>query len=228
MSMVICPRCSSEIESDSKFCRHCAFNFAAHESQTIPSRDAHSAGLHSPLKLGLLISAAVIALVVVIGVLILYQRGQHINQFQSNSSVSSSSSTVTAAAAETDASRLTNANVEAAVARLLTGLTQGGRVSVQGVQELPQENAAVADLVFHDFKYAADQFGTPVAADKYHPKPLPRDRIPTPEEMFQPRLRTYSGTGRAVLKHYNNNQWTLKQVNWGDMGVGWQGNIVVR
>ncbi|HKO95606.1 MAG TPA: YARHG domain-containing protein [Pyrinomonadaceae bacterium] len=149
----------------------------------------------------------------------------------SNSSFSnttSSQTSVTTATSNSPADRLTNGNVEEAVRRMLSNLTQGGSVMVQGVQELPQENAAVADLVFNQFKYAADQYGTPVAASKYNPKPLPRNRIPTPEEMFQPRLRTYSGTGRAVLKHYNNNQWTLKQVNWGGMGIGWQGNVVVR
>lgn len=149
---------------------------------------------------------------------------------QNNSSPTTSQTPVTTTTTTTNspADRLTNANVEEAIRNLLSNLTQGGSVNVQGVQELPQENAAVADLVFDQFKYAADQFGTPVAASKYKPKPLPRNRIPTPEEMFQPRLRTYSGTGRAVLKHYNNNQWTLKQVNWGGMGVGWQGNVVVR
>ncbi len=223
-----CPRCSSEIEADSKFCRHCAFNFAVHESQSAVPSNEHSARVGFPLKLGFVIVAIVMAVVIVIGLLILNQRGQHTTRIESNSSISSSSTSVTAAASDVDANRLTNANVEAAVGRLLSNLTQGGRVSVQGVQELPQENAAVADLVFSDFKYAADQFGTPVAANKYHPKPLPRDRLPTPEEMFQPRLRTYSGSGRATLKHYNNNQWTLKQVNWGSMGVGWQGNVVVR
>lgn len=144
------------------------------------------------------------------------------------SNTTSSQTTVTTTTSNSPADRLTNGNVEEAVRQMLSNLTQGGSVIVQGVQELPQENAAVADLVFNQFKYAADQFGTPVAASKYRPKPLPRDRIPTPEEMFQPRLRTYSGNGRAVLKHYNNNQWTLKQVNWGGMGIGWQGNVVVR
>lgn len=146
----------------------------------------------------------------------------------STTTISSYQAPVTTATSNTAADRLTNGNVEEAVRQMLSNLTRGGSVTVQGVQELPQENAAVADLVFNQFKYAADQFGTPVAASKYHPKPLPRDRIPTPEEMFQPRLRAYSGTGRALLKHYNNNQWTLKQVNWGGMGVGWQGNVVVR
>jgi hypothetical protein len=159
------------------------------------------------------------------------QQGSSSTVASNNNSVSISTSnnqtTETPTSSNAPANSLTNGNVEAAVRQMLSSLTQGGSVTVQGVQELPQENAAVADVVFSQFKYAADNFGTPVAASKYHPKPLPRDRIPTPDEMFQPRLTTYSGAGRAVLKHYNNNQWTLKQVNWGSMGVGWQGNVVV-
>jgi YARHG domain len=146
-----------------------------------------------------------------------------------NANTSYQSTNATNATSNSPADKLTNANVEAAVRQMLSNLSQGGSVSVQGVQELPQENAAVADLIFSQFKYAADPMGgTPVAANQYHPKPLPRDRIPTPEEMFQPRLTTYSGNGKATLKHYNNGQWTLKQIVWGSMGVGWQGNVVVR
>lgn len=235
MSTRICPRCSNEIEADSKFCRHCAFNFEVHESQALRSDSApvaesqpHSSSKRAGLKLGLLIVGIVIVVAVVTGILVSYQRAQSNTRVENQISTSSSSTTVTAAAPNTEANKLTNANVEAAIKRLLNNLTQGGSVTVQGVQEMPQENAAVADLVFHDFKYAADQYGSPVAASQYRPKPLPKDRLPTPEELFQPKLRTYSGTGRALLKHYNNNQWTLKQVNWGSMGVGWQGNVVVR
>jgi guanyl-specific ribonuclease Sa len=127
----------------------------------------------------------------------------------------------------TDSNKLTNTNVEAAVRQLLSNLSQGGSFRVEGVQELPQTNEAVADLIFEEFKYAADNYGTPVAKDRYNPKPLPKDRLPTPGELFQPKLKSYSGRGKAMLKHYNDGRWSLKEVRWGS-GEGWTGNVTVR
>ncbi len=49
---------------------------------------------------------------------------------------------------------LTNAKVETAVNYLTSDYRLGGRISVKGIQELPQQNAAVADLQFDQFEYA--------------------------------------------------------------------------
>lgn len=52
--------------------------------------------------------------------------------------------------------KLTNGRVQRAVDRALDWTQKGGRAIVLGIQELPQENAARADIRFDGFQYNSD------------------------------------------------------------------------
>ena len=124
---------------------------------------------------------------------------------------------------------LTNAKVETAVAAMLSDWRVGGSVSVKGIQEIPQQNAAVADLQFEQFEYGTTNEGGLVKAKDFKPKPMPKDRsrMPTMEEMFPQRKASYSKDGKAILARYNDGRWVLKEVRWGsDTGV--KGTVEIR
>ena len=230
---ITCPNCKADIDADSRFCTYCAF--ALTPQAFTPQGEAQ--GGESSTGRNKTVTTLLICGAVVLLFYFLANRGNRSNSTEINVSAptagsSSSSSTSSAttrnsssSSSQSSSAGLTRASVEDAVTRLMSNLKQGGSVSVEGVQELPQQNSAAADLVFRDFKYAADNYGTPVESSKYNPKPLPTDRLPTPEEKFQPRLRTYSGSGRATLTRYNDGQWVLKEVNWS--GVGWRGTVKI-
>lgn len=73
-----------------------------------------------------------------------------------------------------------------------TGST-GGAVTVAGIQEIPQQNIAKADLIYSDFQFLSrerNMFGAPVQVEK-----------------------NYSGPGVATFTHYNDGRWVLTQVS---------------
>ncbi len=124
---------------------------------------------------------------------------------------------------------LTDAKVETAVNSMLSDWRLGGSVSVKGIQELPQQNAAVADLQFNGFEYGTTFEGGLVKAKDFKPKPMPQgiDRMPAMDEMFPQRKAVYSKDGKAILSRYNDGRWVLKEVRWGfDTGV--KGTIEIR
>src|SRR5687768_669525 len=92
--------------------------------------------------------------------------------YQSPSPSSGSSSQATTSANE----GLTNARVETAVGAMLSDWRLGGSVSVRGIQEIPQQNSAVADLQFQQFEYGTTYEGGLVKAKDFKPKPMPKDR----------------------------------------------------
>jgi len=123
---------------------------------------------------------------------------------------------------------LSETNVEAAVEMMLRKVRIDGEVSVKGVQELPQQNAAIADLSFKGFEYAITFQGQIIEASKYRPtEPNTTGEIPSMEQMFPGRKATYSGPGKATLKQYNDGRWVLERVDWGPplSGLGLVGNI---
>lgn len=132
---------------------------------------------------------------------------------------------------EPDPNKLTKTKVEEAVGRLTSNLRVSGSIVVEGIRELPQENAARADLRFVDFKYKSDMAGTPLSNDKQAPK---KPNINDPnfyDQMYkfgtqQVQTRSYSGQGFAVLEHYSDERWVLKEVHW--EFNGWSGNVDVR
>lgn len=124
---------------------------------------------------------------------------------------------------------LTKEKVETAVAKLLTDWRLGGSVRVKGVQELPQQNAAVADLQFDNFEYGVTNEGGLVKAKDFAPKPMPKDQssLPSMEEMFPQRKIIYSKDGKATLSHYTDGRWVLKEVRWG-LDTGITGTVEIR
>lgn len=130
--------------------------------------------------------------------------------------------------------KLTNAKVESAVRNLLSDFRFGGSVSVNGVQELPQQNSAVADLRFDNFEYPVTNEGRLLETRDFHPQSIPKnhkptDPLPTMEQMFPPRKVSYSGGGRAMLTRYNDGRWVLKEVRWGQSfdSLGVTGTVMV-
>lgn len=124
---------------------------------------------------------------------------------------------------------LTNEKVEKVVADLLSDWRLGGSVSVKGIREIPQQNAAVADLKFNNFQYGTTYEGGLVRAKDFKPKPMPQgiDRMPAMDEMFPQRKIAYSKDGKASLLRYNDGSWVLKEVCWGfDTGV--KGSVSIR
>lgn len=122
---------------------------------------------------------------------------------------------------------LTNSKVETAVTDMLSDYRLGGSVSIKGIQEIPQQNAAVADLQFSSFQYGTTFEGGLLRAKDFKPKKPSGDMIPSPDEMFPQRAVTYSKDGKAILSRYNDGRWVLKEVRWGfDTGV--KGNVEVK
>ncbi|HVQ36757.1 MAG TPA: hypothetical protein VMS31_04465 [Pyrinomonadaceae bacterium] len=134
-------------------------------------------------------------------------------------------------ATQADTNKLTNSKVEDAIGRMTGNLRVAGSIAVDGIQELPQENGARADLRFNNFQYKADQAGTPVSSDKQAPK---KPEINSPnfyDEMYkfgtqQVQARNYSGPGYAVLKHYSDGRWVLKEVHW--QFNSWVGTVDIK
>ena len=66
----------------------------------------------------------------------------------------------------------------------------GGTAMVSGIQELPQENSAKADVQFSQFRFP---FKDPMLGNTT--------------------TQTYSGPGVAAFTHYNDGRWVLSQLN---------------
>lgn len=141
----------------------------------------------------------------------------------------SASSIVSSVAEATN--QLTNAKVERAVTQLTSNLRVAGAISVEGIQELPQENSARADLRFKNFQYKSDMAGTPLSSNRQAPE---KPQINDPsfyDKMYrygtqQVYTKNYSGPGFAVLKHYNDGRWVLKEVHW--EFNGWVGDVDIK
>jgi hypothetical protein len=110
------------------------------------------------------------------------------------------------------ASALTTGNVQRAVSTFMRDFTKGGQINVEGVQELPNENAATADLRFVNWVCSTTYEG---GLSKQTPPPVTYDRFGMPSSTFGLRLRTYNTSGLAVLKRYNDGRWVLKEVRVG-------------
>ena len=84
-----------------------------------------------------------------------------------------------------DAGKLTNAKAEQAIQSWM----KKGTVTVIGIQEVPQENAAKVDIRFNDFRWNSKG------------------------NMFERAgERSYSGPAVAVFTHYNDGRWVLVKV----------------
>jgi hypothetical protein len=149
----------------------------------------------------------------------------------SSTSLERNLSSVINSATQPNANALTNAKVEQAINQLTSNLRVSGSINVDGIQELPQENAARADLRFVNFQYKSDMAGSPVSSEKKAPE---KPEVNDPnfyDKMYkygtqQVQTRNYSGQGFAVLKHYSDGRWVLKEVHW--EFNGWVGNVDMR
>lgn len=212
-----CSGCGSLLDAASRFCMQCGQPTAAADVK--PDRQR--------------IIAVVLAVCFGIGLLYFFLSRNPSNRVIVSSpgttSPPSSSSIVSSIAESTN--QLTNAKVERAVNQLTSNLRLSGAISVEGIQELPQENSARADLRFTNFKYKSDMAGTPLSSNRQAPE---KPEINDPkfyDKMYrystqQVYTKNYSGPGFAVLKHYNDGRWVLKEVHW--QFNGWVGDVVIR
>jgi hypothetical protein len=113
---------------------------------------------------------------------------------------------------------------QVAVDKVLDWTRKGGTATVLGIQEMPNENAARADIRFDNFQYNADMYGTPADKNKKAP-PEPDIRDPKYyEKMYQNRVgqmqvKRFSGRGVGILKHYNDGRWVLTEVQFDFVGL---------
>jgi hypothetical protein len=129
--------------------------------------------------------------------------------------------------ATSSAGTLTGDGVERAVRDFMSGFTKGGTIEVDGVRELPNENAATADLRFVNWVCTTTYEG---GLSKQSPPPETRDQFGMPSTVFGPSLKTYNVRGQAVLKHYTDGRWMLTEVRVGSglNTVTVSGSVVVR
>ncbi len=121
--------------------------------------------------------------------------------------------TVTASESGSSGSGINDSNVQRAVRSFMSEFTKGGSINVEGVQELPNQNAATADLKFVNWVCSTTYEG---GLSKQKPPPVTYDRYGMPSSTFGLRLKTYNTNGLAVLKRYNDGRWVLKEVRVGN------------
>jgi hypothetical protein len=251
----MCPGCGGALDAESRFCQHCGFNVtSADVTPSITPTTINCPKCQEQInskatfcwncgqQIGVTSQSPsqqkkpiAIIVAIVVGVVLLYIL---LSRNSGNSSVSSSTtsleknlSSVINSATQPNTNSLTNAKVEQAINQLTSNLRVGGTISVEGIQELPQENAARADLRFSNFQYKSDMAGSPVSSDRKAPE---KPEVNDPnfyDKMYkygtqQVQTRNYSGQGFAVLKHYSDGRWVLKEVHW--EFNGWVGNVDIR
>lgn len=259
MSPNLCPSCGSALDSESKFCQQCGLRLASNAPSSVNLVDSSSSIIcpkcstqlnptatfcwNCGQHIGVTTAATseskkpiAIILAVCLGVALVYI---FLSRNSSNKTTVSSPTTtlernlssVINSATQPDPNKLTNAKVEQAVNQLTSNLRVGGSIGVDGIQELPQENAARADLRFVNFQYKSDSAGTPVSSDRRAPEKPETNDPNFYDKMYkygtqQVQTRNYSGQGFAILKHYSDGRWVLKEVHWGFNG--WSGNVDIK
>ena len=214
-----CPSCNEQIRRQAAFCWNCGQQVSRLPERAGPERKKPVA-----LILGACLAVAVLY--------ILFSPSTSktnvtlpITTYQRNAG------SIIGSATPPESNKLTNAKVEDAVGRMTSNLRVGGAVVVSGIQELPQENAARADLRFNSFQYKSDMAGTPVASNRQAPR---KPEVNSPnfyDEMYkygtqQIQLKNYSGPGVAILKHYSDGRWVLTEVHW--EFNGWTGTVDIK
>jgi hypothetical protein len=212
-----CSGCGGPLDGASKFCAQCGQRTAV--AYVEPDRRR--------------VITVVLAVAIVIVLLYIF-----LSRDPSSQTIASSPGTISPPSSSSIVSRLTeatnqltNAKVERAVNQLTSNLRVAGAISVEGIQELPQENSARADLRFTNFQYKSDMAGTPLPNNRQAPE---KPQINDPnfyDKMYrygtqQVHTKTYAGQGFAVLKHYNDGRWVLKEVRW--QFNGWVGDVDIR
>lgn len=138
---------------------------------------------------------------------------------QTNNDAKVKSGNPSASATTASSSNLTNEKVQRAVDKALDWTKISGKAEVLGIQEIPQQNSAIVDIRFEDFRHNADQAGTPIAKNKKTP---PEPKVGSPnfsDDAYkfvtqQTHVTSYSGKGVGTLKHYNDGRWVLTGINF--------------
>jgi hypothetical protein len=167
----------------------------------------------------------VLRVVVLVGSLFLLSCSASSNSSSQGSLSGASSPTAnTSSPASSRSTSVSVEQVQRAVDKALDWTRRGGRATVLGIQELPQENAARADIRFDDFQYNANTQGSPVSKDKKAP-PEPSVNDPNFYEKMlkhgleQTQVKRFSGQGVGILKHYNDGRWVLTEIHFDFVGV---------
>lgn len=119
---------------------------------------------------------------------------------------------------------LTHDKVQKAVDTALAWTKKGGRVEVVGIQEIPNENSARADIRFEAFQYNSDQMGTPISNTQEAPK---EPEINSPnfyDQLYkygtqQTKVSSYTKSGVGILKHYSDGRWVLTGIQFNFVAV---------
>lgn len=210
-----CFGCGGPLDSASKFCPQCGRQTAV---TNIESRKV------------ITIVMAVCFGIALVYVLLSHNSSNRVIVSSPATTPPPSASSIVSSIAEAT-NQLTNAKVERAVTQLTSNLRVAGAITVEGIQELPQENSARADLSFTNFQYKSDMAGTPLSSNRQAPE---KPQVNDPnfyDKMYrygtqQVYTKSYSGPGFAVLKHYNDGRWVLKEVRW--QFNGWAGDVDIR
>lgn len=125
---------------------------------------------------------------------------------------------------DNSSAKLSNEKVQRAADQAVEWTRKGGGAQVVGIQEIPQENTARADIEFNGFQYNSDDSGNPVPKDRSTPRKPDLNSPNFYDELYkyntqQVHVETYSGQGVATLKHYNDGRWVLTGVHWGFHGT---------
>lgn len=147
-----CPKCNGEVDTDARYCKHCAFDLSAGTKTKEPVTSQTSAKSNRGTVLVVLAISGLVAL----GILVAYvsrsrqvQPTSHGAPMMASNQASSSQFT---SDAPQDPNALTNERVLAAVQKAFKQLVRdekmapGATSTVVGIQELPSVSGARADL----------------------------------------------------------------------------------
>ena len=162
-----CPRCKESIDQESRFCKHCAFELRNPASSTRTRR-----GVIAAIVAGVLVVSLFVIGVIAVVIIGLYYSSRSKSPIQT----------------AFDSGKLTTDKAQ----RALNTWVSSGSVTVRGIQEVPTENAAVAQLSFSNLGY---NLHDPLFGGE--------------------KSKTYSGAGTAIFTHYNDGRWVLTKITIG-------------
>lgn len=219
-----CPNCGKPVAATANFCQHCAHPLTETASAAHAVGGTAQDGARRRLPILLLCGLIGLAVIALVSALISRQpsAGDSYSGTQSSSSQSSATTrpanqsvnvTITSPSTPTPSNPLAATTVQQAVRNFMRAYTKGGDINVEGVREIPNQNAATVNLRFANWICSTTYEG---GLSTETPPPVTRDRYGMPSSAFGLRLVTYNTSGQAVLERYNDGRWMLKQVRVGD------------
>lgn len=224
---VLCLKCGKENDPDARFCKHCAFDLTL--ASTAPAtHTTNEAITPTRNRLPLVLSLLSLVLVVVVLGLVLLRRdnsNQATNSSTSNppssyappstvtpdrASTTPSSVASTPATVSSDSGSPSERDVEAAVRKAFEKFKREGRtdtipgIQVEGIQELPGQSGAKADLNLTNAAFLQDD----LLRGQWEVGPGG-----VGGRMVYPKKRIRIENGSAMLKRYNNGRWVLESID---------------